>query len=675
MRKTKNLLLVILFLVVLLVSGCTKTETIKTTTIDYSGIEETPDSYVDRLPDSMEDGVILQAFSWKFEDVTNLLPEIKDAGFKMVQLSPVQQPKGGGSTWWSYYQPVSFSIGESALGNKETLTTLCTEAEKYGIKIIVDTVFNHLANISDSDLEPDGTPKVSPEVEKYEPEIYAHRNDSGSSQTFHHNKSASGSGAVTQYYAYGQLPDLNTSNPLVQERALAFLKECIDVGVDGFRFDAAKHIETPDDPQYPSDFWPNTLGVAKEYYKEKTGDDLFAYGEILGDPDGGRNISCYTKLMSVTETSYTDGVKAGLVKSDAAKVKAAKYGKSSSNEKDLIVWAESHDTYTEALGYGNTTGPKRLTQMYAVIASRKNTNPIYLARCDEGLSVATVASYMFCEERTAVLNRFHNRFIGSDENQIADDKLYICERFDDNQKGAVIVTGDFTLCGTKVTVHFENMGTGCYYDQLTGEKVYIKNNIGEVTIDSNGIAVITQTKDNVYPEVAFSLRSGSFIGSLDISLIKTNVSKGTYKINGGSEIALGDSIKLTSSSNGKLNILVHVESKEGKIKEMNLVFTSLSLLPGQDGKFQVLGINPKYLTDYEIYLWCWGSSSSRWQKNYEIVDGVLLVDFNNSGYTNFLIGLFEKGHTIGNPASWDSSCIKQTKDIAIKDGWFDLGDW
>ena len=73
------------------------------------------------------------------------------------------------------------------------------------------------------------------------------------------------------------------------------LKECIDVGIDGFRFDAAKHIETPRDPDYPSDFWPNVLGPAKSYYQSKTGQELFVYGEILNSVDGGRQISYYTE--------------------------------------------------------------------------------------------------------------------------------------------------------------------------------------------------------------------------------------------------------------------------------------------------------------------------------------------------------------------------------------------
>ena len=121
-------------------------------------IEETPDGYVDVLPNNIGDSPILHAFCWKFKDIEDNLNTIKENGFKSVQISPVQQPKGGGSSWWSYYQPLSFSIADnSMLGTKEDLISLCASAHEKGISIIADLVCNHLANINDDELEADGT--------------------------------------------------------------------------------------------------------------------------------------------------------------------------------------------------------------------------------------------------------------------------------------------------------------------------------------------------------------------------------------------------------------------------------------------------------------------------------------------------------------------------------------
>ena len=218
--------------------------------------------YSDVLPNETIDGNILHAFNWSYNDIKENLQLISEAGFKSIQTSPVQQPKAGGAAWWAMYQPVSFSIATSSpLGTKEELKSLCEEADKYGLKIIADIVFNHMA--TNGDVDSNGLPVVDPEVESYEPEIYANIKE-----TFHSNKNLSNGGSTTQLY--DGLPDLNTSNTLVQERALSLLKECIDVGVDGFRFDAAKHIETEKDANYSSSFWSNTLGVAKTYYKDKS---------------------------------------------------------------------------------------------------------------------------------------------------------------------------------------------------------------------------------------------------------------------------------------------------------------------------------------------------------------------------------------------------------------------
>ena len=61
-----------------------------------------------------------------------------------------------------------------------------------------------------------------------------------------------------------RLPDLKTEDARVQSAIYDYLKEMVDCGIDGFRFDAAKHIETPNDlAKYRSDFWKNTVTKVK----------------------------------------------------------------------------------------------------------------------------------------------------------------------------------------------------------------------------------------------------------------------------------------------------------------------------------------------------------------------------------------------------------------------------
>ena len=100
---------------------------------------------------------------------------------------------------------------------------------------------------------------------------------------------------LTQYCS-GKLPDLNTGSSKIQNYTVAFMKECIDAGADGFRFDSAKHIETPkDDASYASDFWPNVINAATDYAKESRNIDLYCYGEILNNPR--TDITGYTDIF------------------------------------------------------------------------------------------------------------------------------------------------------------------------------------------------------------------------------------------------------------------------------------------------------------------------------------------------------------------------------------------
>ena len=96
------------------------------------------------IPSGIQEGNILHCFNWKISDVKAELPNIAAAGFGSVQLSPLQRNSAVGSTWADIYRPYDFKFIASGLGTKEDLTSLCAEAEKYGIKIIVDVVANHV---------------------------------------------------------------------------------------------------------------------------------------------------------------------------------------------------------------------------------------------------------------------------------------------------------------------------------------------------------------------------------------------------------------------------------------------------------------------------------------------------------------------------------------------------
>ena len=631
-------------------------------------IPETPEEYVDVLPDN-NNGNIMQCFNWTFNEIKENLPLIAHSGFKVVQTSPVQQPKNGGANWYSFYQPLSFSIADnSRLGTKQELKDLCDEADKLGVRVICDIVFNHLANVNDETLESDGTPTVCPDVNNYEPYIYEHRNDA-SNPTFHHNPKAQGSGAITQVYSFGKLPDLNTANEYVQERCLSLLKECIDVGVDGFRFDAAKHIETPDDPQFASNFWPNTLGVAKEYYKAKTNEDLIAYGEILNDPDGNRSIECYTKLMKVTDNTYIQDIHtAAGATANAEKAVNARYGKDTSPS-NLVTWVESHDTYIEETSH---ISDRKTSRKYAIIASRKDTVAMYLARCDQAATVGMVGSYFFEEEVIAASNRFHNRYAGYDEEQSAAGNVYINERFKENKSsGALLVN----LKGKgEAEVTFKHLEDAIYYDQLTGAKVTVKDHKATLNFDDTGLVFLTRTNNLPRPSIEISQRDLSFAGSLKIDVTVKNANSMSYSINDGSEVTFNGttSITLTDSSAALTTIKFKAANEQFSIEKKS-TYKKVELV---EGYLNIVNINPSYFDIYDFYYWAWGGGSNgKWLNDFENRNGVLLFDFSNKPYTGFLLAAFNKGYTISNVNEWDSHLVKQTSDISTSAKFYDASNF
>ena len=274
---------------------------------------------------------ILSLFDCPLRDVKRFLPIISAQGFNIVQVSPLQRVKDEGSNeWYLLYQPLGFEIG-NRIGTKEELYDLCLEARKYGIHIVVDAVINHVANKSAEEFlepHPDADSDLLKDRDCFKEKIQiSDWNDRN--QVIH--------------YCLG-LPGLNPNNPLVQRKIINMLNEYIALGVDGFRFDAAKSIALPDEGCY---FFPNvTKALSKPIY--------IVYGEVLFPGKG--LIERYAKHMKVL-TNY-----------DAY-------------ERDSIIkFIENKDSFlSKDLGYTKTWPKERITGEYLDLASQY-PNTLYYAR-------------------------------------------------------------------------------------------------------------------------------------------------------------------------------------------------------------------------------------------------------------------------------------------------------
>lgn len=552
------------------------------------------------LRDKVGDGVMLHAFNWSYNTIKENLPAIAAAGYTTVQTSPVQQPKDYSTSgdvtgqWWKLYQPISFHIAEQSwLGTKDDLKSLCDEADKYGIKIICDIVSNHIANADET--RPDS---VSNQVKKYEPEFYKKRRTY--TRTYKGDANDSSVQAVVQGHV-SKCPDLVTNDTAVQTYIINLLKECIDCGVDGFRFDAAKHIETEDDGEYASDYWKNITTSASSYYTQKTGDDLYIYGEILNNCGADRSYSSYTKYINVTDNRTGDAVLYNVTKGKASTATNAKY-KSGVAASNAVLWAESHDTYegnSGSSGYSNTSSvsDEDVVKAWAIVASRKDSTALFFARPGTALMGGVSTDTTYKSTAVSEINKFHNLFVGQSEKLgSSGDIAYVA------RGTSGIVLSNCKGTNASVSISGTGLADGKYTDTVSGAEFTVANGVLTGSIGKTGVAVVYN--GTTTPKAINSVESGSFRGdTMTLTLTLENATSGTYclddstpvKFTGttsiriGSDYKLGETINLTvTATDGvKTSSMVYKYTKSTAQESGVYVFFNPATQKGWSAPYQV----------------------------------------------------------------------------------------
>lgn len=585
------------------------------------------------LQDDVQDGVILHCWNWSYNNIKENMATIAASGYSAVQTSPVTQPKDyayegvtesnvgipdgcGGSEgqWWKLYQPVSQNIcdnGQSWLGTKDEFEEMCAEAEKYGVKVIVDIVANHMANIKGWQ---NSLSDVSEQVG-----LYCNPDMLTNADYWHIN-------TVQCWYSDGRyditqgsigMPDLNTADKRVQNMILNLLKECVDAGADGFRFDAAKHIETPDDDSaFASDFWPTVINGIRNYADH----DLYIYGEILNTVGDDFDIGNYTKYMSVTDNGTGDHILSDVRYGNASSASA---GSTRYEKTKTVLWAESHDTYMGGPSY--LTTDKMVKQAWAVVAAKKDSTALYFARPyyseqilldDNGNKVpkseveptlmGEVGTMTWSDPEVAAVNNFHNYFVGQDESVSSSGSVIYTER---GNSGVVISN----LSGAGyVEIPAYRMASGTYTDKVSGNTFTVSNGTIKGTIgSSDGIAVVYNggtggTVVTKNPTITVSQEGGNFYGdSLTVSISLKNATSGTYQINNGSAVSFGSSVSVTLGADVDYgtSITLKVTAKGDTTKTATYTFTKTK----QDTSNLIYCKNTAGWSN--VYCYMWNSSS------------------------------------------------------------------
>lgn len=514
-----------------------------------------------KLASNVQDGNILHAFNWHFNDVDRYMKDIADAGFTSVQVSPVQGSKptinvaSFACDWWALYQPVNFEVG-NVLGTKKDFENMCETAKKYGIKIIVDIVANHMAQ---ADSGGDG--KRHPDI------IEDLRSDADAWHTVNGAVSDANRYYMTQRRLSG-LPDLNTGSEKVQEYVKGLLKECLDLGADGFRFDAAKHIELPTDEAYngvefASDFWPNVTNYAKSIKP-----DVYIYGEILSPYNTATEN--YTKYINMTDSAYGNRVRSTAKGTTAGNI--GTYSITTTTPDNLVTWIESHDNYIS--GGTNTMTDQQLLLGWGIIGARKDSTALYLVRPEHGKlgtsnGAQTIAydelmggpgDLLWQDKTVAEINRFRNAFEGQDEAVTSDGSQFYVQR---GTEGMVIVNLAASAAAINAGVTMKN---GTYTDQVTGGTFTVSG--GKITgsVPAKSVAVIynkTFTTPTATVEFGGKDIDGDsaihFAGdTAKVKLTLNDAQNGTYSVNGAAPVSFTGTKEITIGSGVEYNTEIPV---------------------------------------------------------------------------------------------------------------------
>jgi alpha-amylase len=216
-------------------------------------------------------------FEWRWSDVAHECETfLGPKGFEAVQVSPPNEHIDH-STWWARYQPVSYQL-HSRSGTREEFIDMVERCDAAGVAVYADAVINHTAAFGGSGVGVAGTPWSYKNHPMYGPQDY----HATCAITDYGNR-----GNVQNCELVG-LPDLDTGASYVQDTLAGYLEDLVDIGVAGFRIDAAKHMAHGD--------VAGVLGRAGNPY---------VFLEVIGAAGEAVQPTEYTYLGQVTEFGYS----------------------------------------------------------------------------------------------------------------------------------------------------------------------------------------------------------------------------------------------------------------------------------------------------------------------------------------------------------------------------------
>lgn len=243
-------------------------------------------------------GVFVHLFEWRWNDIAKECVWLGQKGFWAVQISPPMEhvpPRANmygnpanAYPWWVRYQPVTHDVAKfvSRSGTLDEFKAMVKACDAAGVGIIVDAVINHTTGVGE------GTGTAGSTYTNYTYPQY-------SGDDFH--KCDTPDGDIKSYQDREQiqtcelsnLADLRTGKPEVQAKLRAYLQSVLDLGVIGFRIDAAKHVSADD------------MAAILNGLKRANGAAPYVFQEVIDPGNEPVKASEYLPYGDVTEFAFS----------------------------------------------------------------------------------------------------------------------------------------------------------------------------------------------------------------------------------------------------------------------------------------------------------------------------------------------------------------------------------
>ncbi len=294
--KKRNLLHLALATSVLFATGCNTAEkasqaatvVANAATANKEKASEWPrgvtyEIFVQSFCDSNGDGI------GDIKGMTSKLDYLKELGVEAVWLMPMNP-----SPSYHKYDVTDYYGIHPDYGTMEDYKEFIAAAHERGIHVVMDMVLNH----SGVDHPWFQDAKKNPKSQYRDYYVWAHKDDpqtkgegkvtGGDSDNVNQWHKVDGSDYLYYGFFYGGMPDLNFDNPALREEVYKIGRFWLnEVGVDGFRLDAARHIFPDDRPGDNHQWW---VDFKQEMQKAKK--DVYLVGEVWAPAD---IVAPYTK--------------------------------------------------------------------------------------------------------------------------------------------------------------------------------------------------------------------------------------------------------------------------------------------------------------------------------------------------------------------------------------------